>query len=434
MDNKLITPRKLAGFMELEPQKQIVFDNMLAKIRKVYEKNSFLPLDTPILELSEVLLAKSGGEIDKEVYHFTKGSTDICMRYDLTVPLARFVSMNFDKLNFPYRRFQMGKVFRGEKPQRGRFREIYQCDIDIIGNENLPICADSECIKVGYEIFEELNFEPIIELSNRNILFGYIEDIGFVEKRNDILTALDKIDKIGVENLKEMLLEIGVDKENTTKLVELTSLCGPFDTIIEKIQNLSTNEIYVKDVNELKELNSYLKAMQIPEDSYVLKLGVIRGQNYYTGTVIEIRLKGYENLGVVCGGGRYDNLASYFTNKHLPGVGISIGLTRIFDILDYQNLLDLNFSPIDLMIIPLGDTKANCMELLFYFRKNNITCEVAYEDKSFKSKLKDANKRNIPYILIVGEDEVKNNAYAFKNMASSQQETLTKEEILNKLK
>ena len=429
-EQKIIKPRKLSGFMELQPKDQLVFDNMLDQIKSVYLKHNFLPLDTPVLELSEILLAKSGGEIDKEVYRFTKGDTDICMRYDLTVPLARFVAMHNETLHYPFKRFQIGKVYRGERAQKGRFREFVQCDADIIGNGELSLVADGECLKMVDEVFEKLGLDIVNQVSNRNILFGYIEGLGYQTITKQILTILDKISKIGKDNAKEELSKLNIKMQDIAKLIEIIEKRGNFDEILPKIEKLSTNQTFLKGVSELKEVYSYAKNMGINQNKILFDLSIIRGQDYYTGTVFEAIIPSHKEFGTVCGGGRYDNLASYFSEKNFPGVGLSIGFTRLFDLLMANNMLKANHSTnIDLQIIPLGNTLSECLQLQQYFSQQ-LQCEVAYENRSFKAKMKDANKQNIPYILIVGEDEIKNQIYALKNMANSTQQNLSKEDCL----
>lgn len=433
-DKKLIIPRKLSGFMELKPYKQILLDEMIDKIKKVYQKNGFLPLDTPVLELSEILFAKSGNSIDKEVYHFTKGDTDICMRYDLTVPLARFVAMNSDTLSFPFKRYQIGKVYRGERAQKGRFREFIQCDADIVGVDELPVVADAECLKIVEQVFSALNLDIIIRISNRNILFGICEGLGYKEQTQEILIVLDKIDKIGKENVLEELDKIGVSKKHQQQILNVTLQRGQFEKVISNIENLVDNETYQKGINELKELYLYLSSMSVDENKFVLDLSIIRGQNYYTGTVFEAVLPSHPEFGTVCGGGRYDNLAGYFTEKKLPGVGLSIGLTRLFDLLDQNDMLpEYSLTNLDLQIIPLGDTLLDCLKLQNFLQKDLI-CEVNYDNRSFKSKMKEANKRQIPYIIVVGENEVKEQKFSLKNMISGEQVLLDKKDISNYIK
>ena len=428
--NKLITPRKLSGFMELDPPKQLLFDKMVEKIKNVYSKSGFMPLDTPVLEYSEILLAKSGGSIDKELYAFKKGDTDICMRYDLTVPLARYVAMNVNTLSFPFKRYQIGKVYRGEKAQKGRFREFYQCDADIIGLEELPLVADAECLSIVDKVFKSLGLKVVIHVSNRNVLFGYCEALGAEDKTQDILVILDKINKIGKDNAIAELKNLGVNEENCQKLIDITLKCGNFDAVLSQIENLSDNDTYQKGVNEIKEVYTYLKALGVDESCYLLDLGIIRGQNYYTGTVFEAMMPEHPEFLTVCGGGRYDNLAGYFTDKKLPGVGLSIGLTRLFDLLDNAGMLEeVKPTNFDLQIIPMGETICQCLKLKNYF-ENFLVCDVNYENRSFKAKMKEANRKKVPFIIIVGENEVKSNNYSLKNMYTGEQYNLSKEECL----
>ena len=432
-EQKIIKPRKLSGFMELQPKDQLIFDNMINQIKSVYLKHCFLPLDTPVLELSEILLAKSGGEIDKEVYRFTKGDTDICMRYDLTVPLARFVAMHSETLHYPFKRFQIGKVYRGERAQKGRFREFVQCDADIIGNGELSLVADGECLKMVDEVFEKLGLDIVNQVSNRNVLFGYVEGLGYQNETKQILTILDKINKIGKENAVEELAKLNIKTEDISKLIEIISKKGNFDEILPKIEKLSENPTFLKGIAQLKEVYSYVKAMGINENKILLDLSIIRGQDYYTGTVFEAIIPSHKEFGTVCGGGRYDNLTSYFSEKQFPGVGLSIGFTRLFDLLMSNNMLNETSSTnIDLLIIPLGQTMNECLKLQQYFSKQ-ILCEIAYENRSFKAKMKDANKQNIPFVLIVGENEIENQQYALKNMQNSTQQNLSKEDCLSEI-
>ncbi len=434
-NNNIITPRKLPGFMELLPAKQAIFDEMAEKIKSVYKQFAFSPLDTPVLELSEILLAKSGGDIDKELYAFSKGDTNICMRYDLTVPLARFVAMNSEFIEFPFKRYQIGKVYRGEKAQKGRFREFYQCDADIIGLETLPLIADAECLNIADKIFDKLGFKIVNHISNRNILFGYCEDLGVGDKTIDILIILDKLSKIGEKNAKEELYELGIESEKAEKLIYIASLCGEFEETLKKLSPLSQNQTFVQGIEDLKEIYSYLQAYKIPKENYCLDVGIIRGHNYYTGTVFEVNISNHPEFGAVCAGGRYDNLATYYTDKKMPGVGLSIGLTRLFDLLDKNDMLPtLERRNVDVQIIPLGDTLLHSLTLQSYFQDNGIICEINYDNRSFKGKLKEANKRNLPYIIVVGENEVNSLKYSFKDMRMGTQELLSKEECLNVLK
>lgn len=427
---KLIKPRILSGFMELSPNKQLIFDGMIEKIKRVYQESCFMPLDTPVLELSEILLAKSGGEIDKEVYHFTKGDTNICMRYDLTVPLARYVSMNSENISFPFKRYQIGKVYRGERAQRGRFREFVQCDGDIVGLDQLPIAADGECVFLIDKIFKQLDIDIVNHISNRNILVGYCRELSLQDKTKEVLTLLDKVNKIGKDGVEKELENLGIDKKTSDKLLYIISLQGDFQEVLEKLAPLSKDEIFVEGLRQLQELYQYIQAYQIDKKNYSLDISIIRGQDYYTGTVFEASIPSHPEFGTVCGGGRYDNLAGYFSQKKMPGVGLSIGLTRLFDLLDKNNMLPA-CPPTNttLQIIPLGDYLVECFKLQSYFSKY-LNCEVNYENRSFKAKMKEAGKKQIPYILIVGEEEVERQLYTLKNMALGEQFKLSKEDCL----
>lgn len=431
-EQKIITPRKLAGFWELAPEKEILFEQMQNKIKKVFERNCFVPLDTPVLELSEILLAKSGGDLDKELYSFTKGSTSMCMRYDFTVPLARYVASNCNEMEFPFKRYQIGKNYRGEKPQKGRWREFYQCDADIIGSETLPLVADAECVKLYLDCFKELEYDVVVQISNRNILFGLIEDCMDSDKANDIIVLLDKVDKIGRENAKLSLIDLGISEGNADKYLSAVSIKGRFFEIKQQLQTLSNNQTFLKAIAELEEVEKYLEAFGCDKDNYIYNVGIIRGHNYYTGTVFEVFLKDRPDFPALGGGGRYENLAGYFTERKLPGVGMSIGLTRLFDLFDQNGLLpEIKKSNIQLYIIPLGDYTKECVNLCEFFRENEIKAEVAYSEKSFKSKMKEADRREIPYVLVVGENEVNSKTYSLKNMTTGEQSNLSKEDCVN---
>ena len=428
--NKKILPRKLAGFWELEPEKEVVFENMVDKIKSVFATHCFLPLDTPVMELSEILLAKSGGEIDKEIYRFVKGSTDACLRYDLTVPLARFVAMNENTLNFPFKRYAVGKVYRGERPQKGRLREFYQCDADIIGDGSLSLVNDAECVKLYADIFDKLEIPVCVEVSNRKVLYGLVRELGAEEKFNDIAIILDKLDKIGEEEVVSLLKDLSLSDAACKKLVNLVSLCGN-EEILAKAEKLATDEMFLTGLSELKEVCRYLKAMGVSEEKFKINLAIIRGHNYYTGTVFEAYLIGKRQLGAVGGGGRYDDLAGYFTERKLPGVGMSIGMSRLFNLLDSENMLaGEEIKPVKVAIIPLGETLEKSLETCAKLQTEGVKAEVFAEEKSFKAKMKQAGKMGVPYVIILGEDEVKNNVFALKDMTKGEQQTLTYDKLL----
>lgn len=437
MENKRVEPRTLSGFMELLPQDQIKFNQMLETIRKTYELYGFLPQETPIIESSEVLLAKAGGETEKQIYSFKKGDKDLSLRFDLTVPLAKYVAQYYNELTFPYRRYQIGKVFRGERAQKGRYREFYQCDIDIIGDGKLSIINDAEIPSIIYTTFKNLGFSNfVIKINNRKILNGLFDELEISEKMTDILIIIDKLEKIGAQAVKEELLKIGVIEEKIEKIEEFLNISGNTDEKIKKLKDLNfASEIYQNGIEELEEVIKYVRLFNIPEENFVIDLTIARGLDYYTGTVYETNLKGYESIGSVCSGGRYENLAGYYTKKNLPGVGISIGLTRLFYNLKELGLLKTDKKSISKVdIITMGIGVENAVEISNLLREKNIPNEIYKEDSKTKAKFSYANNLDIPYVIVIGEDEKEKGVYTLKDMTTGEQETLTKEEVLEKIK
>jgi len=434
-----VEPKTLAGFMELLPKEQVIFNHMKDTIRASYEKFGFLPLDTPIIEYSEVLLAKAGGETEKQIYRFNKGDTDLSLRFDLTVPLAKFVAQNLYNLSYPFRRYQIGKVFRGERPQKGRYREFYQCDIDIIGDGELSILNDAEIPSIIYTTFKNLGFDNFtIRVNNRKILGGFFLELGYEDKISDILRIIDKVEKIGLETVKEILIEMEITESNVDKIIDFISIKGSTTEVIKKLKELNiTNELFNLGVTELETVSNNVEAFGLPKENYKIDLTIARGLDYYTGTVYETVLNDYPQIGSVCSGGRYDNLAEFYTTKKLPGVGISIGLTRLFYQLkeaDLLNIIEKSISKV--MIIPMTEDIKPCIELATKLRNNNINTEIYYNEKSLKGKFNYANKLEIPYVIVVGEDEIKTNTLAIKNMITGEQVSVNNNinEILKVLK
>jgi len=431
-----VKPRTLAGFVELMPQDQILFNKVSDKIRNSYERFGFVPLDTPILEYSDVLLAKAGGETEKQIYRFNKGDTDLSMRFDLTVPLAKYVAMHAGELAFPFRRYQIGKVFRGERTQKGRFREFYQADIDIIGDEALSLVADAELVSVIYTTFRELGFSDFtIRINNRKILNGLFAALNLKEKAVDILRIIDKIEKIGEDAVAEMLREIEIPNTSINTILSFLKLNG---TNEEKLNKMERFEIACEEfscgVCELKEVINLVKGFGVPEGNYIIDTTIARGLDYYTGTVYETILNDYKEIGSVCSGGRYENLAEYYTNKHLPGVGISIGLSRLFYKLEEAGVISSNeATTAKVMVIPMTEDMSYALQIATDLRKAGINTEVNYTRKSVKSMLNYANRLKVPYVIFVGEDEIKNKLYTIKNMTSGEQETISLEGIIAKL-
>ena len=419
-------PRTLPGFMELLPQDQILFNQIKETIQKNYEKFGFLPLDTPIIEDSKVLLAKAGGETEKQIYRFNKGDNDLSLRFDLTVPLAKYVAKNYGSLAFPFRRYQIGKVYRGERQQKGRYREFYQCDIDIIGDGELSIINDAELPNVIYNTFKELGFgEFTICINNRKILNGLFESLNLSEEASDILRIIDKIEKIGKEAVIEELQKLNIEQEEIDKIMSFIAIDGSNDEKLKALNELGiVSEKFEKGLEELTEVVKYMRIFGIPEQNFKIDLTIARGLDYYTGTVYETFLNEYKNLGSICSGGRYENLAEYYTDKKLPGVGISIGLTRLFYQLSEIGLIKSDKKAIsDVLVISMTDNFEYVSKVAKKLRDEGKNVQVYYEDKKVKAKFKYADKLEIPYTVVIGDDEVESGSYSLKNMLTGEQES-----------
>ncbi|MDD2445356.1 MAG: histidine--tRNA ligase [Clostridia bacterium] len=408
--------RTLSGFMELLPQKQIIFNQMKDKIISVFKLNGLAPMDTPVLEYSDVLLAKAGGETEKQIYQFNKGSTDLCMRFDLTVPFAKYVSLYQNELTFPFRRYQVGKVFRGERAQKGRFREFYQCDIDIIDNEKLSLHSDAECIDILSQVYDALEQPILIKVNNRKIINGLLENFKLTEKTTEILILLDKKSKLD----KELFLaEFNKITPMASEIIEILNSDTP-----QKLAEFNiTNKTFLQGISEIQTIFKILQLLEV-KNEIIFDLFTIRGLAYYTGTVFEAFLKNIPEQSSVSGGGRYDNLTESFSNKGFYGVGISIGLTRLFDLLDKNNLLEFSkTTTTTLALIPLTNIQEltnHCYGLSKQLKNNGINTEVLYFEKTFKNKLNYANKKKIPFIIVVGDDEIQNGSYSLKNMETGE--------------
>jgi len=429
---KKIPTKVLSGFMELLPCEQILFNRIKNNIQKVYEKFGFLPIDTPLIERSEILLAKAGGETEKQIYRFKKGENDLSLRFDLTVPLARYVSQHYNDLIFPFRRYQIGKVYRGERAQKGRFREFYQCDADIIGDGKLSVKNDAEMAIVIYEIFANLEFADFtIKLNNRKILSGFFEGLKIKNKTTDIFRIIDKLDKIGKTQIKKELSSLNLSNANIEAIFEFINIRGESSEIFKKLKSLKINsKLFKTGVEELEEIIKYIKYFKIPDKNYEIDISIARGLDYYTGTVYETILNDYPNIGSVCSGGRYDNLAEYYINKKLPGVGISIGLTRLFHQLSEANIIDnKEKNNIKALIAPMTDNMEIPFKIAYILRVNNISAQIYFEDVKFKKKMNYADKQGIPYVIIVGEDEIKENKYTLKDMKTGKQTKVKIEKI-----
>lgn len=431
-----VTPKIMSGFMELLPEDQILFNEIVDKIRKSYEKFGFLPIDTPILESSEVLLAKAGGETEKQIYRFKKGENDISLRFDLTVPFARYVSMRYNDLVFPFKRYQIGKVYRGERPQKGRYREFYQCDVDVIG-ENISVMYDAEMIEVIYNTFKELDFGKFkVRINNRKLLNGLFTYLNLESKSVEVLRIIDKLEKIGKDEVKNELEKISITEDKINKILEFVNIKGTNDEIISLLGGLNIeNETFNKGLEEIKQVLDMVK-ISVPEDYYVIDLTIARGLDYYTGTIYETTLNDYPSLGSVCSGGRYDNLTDYYIDKPLSGVGISIGLTRLFYQLKEAKIISSSAKTLTkVLVIPFKKENLKyAKEVASYLRDENIICDVYYEDKNLKQKFKYANRLGIPYVCILGEDEEKQGLVTIKNMKTGMQNKVKLSEMTKEIK
>ena len=436
MSKDIVRPSILPGFMELIPEEQILFNEMLDTIRKNYEKFGFLPIDTPVIEKSEVLLAKGGGETEKQIYRFEKGSTDMSLRFDLTVPLARYVAQYYSDLNFPFRRYQIGKVYRGERNQKGRFREFYQCDIDIVGNNTLDIKNDAEIPSIIYSTFKDLGFDSFtIKINNRKVLKGFFESLNIADSTY-VLRAVDKLDKIGIDGVEKELVELELSEDVVESIKQFIEIKGSNSEVISKLKDLNIdNDLFKEGLEELEVVVEYVDLFGVSEENYKIDLTIARGLDYYTGTVYETFLDDYESIGSVCSGGRYEDLANHYTKQKLPGVGISIGLTRLFYQLRESNIIETKKTSItDVLVIPMKGFETDGVKVVNELRNNNIYAGVYLDSGKIGKKFNYADKLNIPYVIVVGEEEVNKKEYQLKDMKTGDQESFTIEDIISKLK
>ena len=434
-----IKPRTLSGFMELQPDKQVQMDKMRAVLAETYARYGFTPLDTPAIEAAEVLLAKGGGETEKQIYRFTKGESDLALRFDLTVPLAKYVAANYGQLTFPFRRYQIGKVWRGERAQRGRFREFYQADIDIIGDGALDILNEAEIPAIIYDTFTRLGLHRFrIRVNNRKVLNGFFAILGLSEQAGDVLRTIDKLDKIGADKVRALLTDTcGVTAEQADEILRFIACPGTSaDKLAFLEQYRGRNETFDTGLDELRTVVGYLPAFGVPEENFELDLTIARGLDYYTGTVYETVLLDHPEVGSICSGGRYDDLAGYYTNKSLPGVGISIGLTRLFYILQEQNMISdaVLTAPADVLILPMTDDLSAAVSLASMLRTGGLRVQLYSERKKFKAKIGYADKLGIPFVIFLGEDEIAQNVCALKNMDTGVQEAVTQAAALETIR
>ncbi len=429
----IIKPRTLSGFMELLPGKQAQFERIMEILRRTYSSYGFAALDTPAIEDAQILLAKGGGETEKQIYRFQKGDSDLALRFDLTVPLAKYVALHYNELAFPFRRYQISKVYRGERAQRGRFREFYQADIDIIGDGKLDILNDAEIPAIIYKVFRGFGLERFqIRVNNRKILTGFYSMLDLSEKSGDIMRTVDKLDKIGAEKVRALLInECEISEDKADEILKFIAIRGTNAEVLAALEGYcGKNEVFDLGVTELKTVTANLSAFGVPEANFAVDLTIARGLDYYTGTVYETTLLDHPEIGSVCSGGRYDNLAGYYIDKPLPGVGISIGLTRLFYVLDEQGLLnpELPTSPCDALVLPMTENTAAAVALAESLRASGLRVQLYGENKKFKQKMSYADKLGVPYAVLLGDDEIAAGKCSVKNMRSGEQQLLTAQE------
>jgi len=420
-----IKPRTLSGFMELSPRRQLQFDRIRDTLAQVYRLYGFGPLDTPAVEAAEVLLAKGGGETEKQIYRFTKGDSDLALRFDLTVPLAKYAALYYNELAFPFRRYQIGKVYRGERAQRGRFREFYQADIDIVGDGKLDILNEAEIPSVIYRAFTSLGLQRFkIRVNNRKVLGGLFDQMGLGEKSGDVMRTVDKLEKIGPEKTAGILTgELGMAEKDAQELLTLLQAKDPMAALAPY---QGQNPLLDQGMEELAAVTRYMEDFGVPASHFMIDLTIARGLDYYTGTVYETVMLDHPEIGSICSGGRYDNLAEYYTDKQLPGVGISIGLTRLFYVLEEQGMLNDQPAPApaDALLLPMTADLGPAAALATQLRGQGLRVQLYTEQKKFKAKMAYADKIGVPYVLFLGEDEIAAGAVSIKDMQSGQQKTL----------
>ncbi|MGM9589962.1 MAG: histidine--tRNA ligase [Faecousia sp.] len=435
----IIKPRTLSGFMELLPAKQVRFEKMVEILRSTYASYGFAPLDTPVIEDAQILLAKGGGETEKQIYRFQKGDSDLALRFDLTVPLAKYVALHCNELAFPFRRFQISKVYRGERAQRGRFREFYQADIDIIGDGKLDVLNEAEIPAIIYKVFRGFGLSRFqIRVNNRKILNGFYGMLGLSEKSGEIMRTVDKLDKIGAEKVKNILLDDGgLTQDQADEILAFIAIQGTNAQVLSALEGYQgRNEIFDMGLEELKAVTANLAAFGVPEANFAVDLTIARGLDYYTGTVYETTLLDHPEIGSVCSGGRYDNLAGYYIDKALPGVGISIGLTRLFYVLDEQGLLnpELPSAPADVLVLPMTADAAPAIAVAEAIRAEGLRVQLYCEQKKFKQKMAYANKLEVPFAVLLGEDEISEGICSVKNMRTGEQVKLAPKEAAAHIK
>jgi len=426
--------------MELLPRDQIAFQSMLDRIRAVYERFGFLPVETPVMELSEVLLTKSGGETERQVYFLQSTGAlqagmsegelpELALRFDLTVPMARYVAEHEHQLSFPFRRYQIQRVYRGERAQRGRFREFYQCDIDVVGKDQLSVRYDAEMPAVISAVFSELDIGAFtVQLNNRKLMRGFLEGLGVIEPERQalVLREVDKLDKRGREHVSAALAGegIGLAADAIERLLAFVHIrsSGHQDALARLDALGQGSATFNEGIAELREVLQLIHAFGVPESHYALNLSIARGLDYYTGTVYETTLNDYPQIGSICSGGRYEDLASHYSKSRLPGVGISIGASRLFWQLREAGLLDTGSSTVQVMVSQLDEARMpRYLELASMLRSAGINTEVQMEPRKLAKQLQYADRAGIRFVVMLGEDEDARGVVAVKDMRKQEQ-------------
>ncbi|MDP9195362.1 MAG: histidine--tRNA ligase [Pseudomonadota bacterium] len=445
----MITPRTPSGIMELLPRQQVAFQDMLDTIRRVYESFGFLPVETPAFEMTDVLLTKEGGETEKQVYFVqSTGSLaqgekpDMALHFDLTVPLARYVAQYERDLAFPFRRYQIQRSYRGERPQKGRFREFYQCDVDIIGKDSLPLSCDTEMPAILYQAFTALKIGAFrINTNNRKLLSGLFEGFGIApgEKQQAALRAIDKLDKVGKDGVRKALVEegAGLDLPRADALLDLVTAEGSNDDTLKALEKTGIDNLtFQQGLQELKEFLAGAMALGVPDTVLRVNLSIARGLDYYTGMVYEVLLDDLPNFGSVGSGGRYENLAGQYTRSSLPGVGISIGATRLFAaLLELGRFGDNEIpSPTQVLVTFMDPAlSGEYLKLAADLRAQGINTETYPEPAKLAKQIKHADRLGIPFVAMIGSDEMAAGTVTLKDMRQGTQETLPRTALAGRI-
>lgn len=420
---KIVKPSTIAGVMELLPEDQLAFDKMKNIIEETYKKFQFLPIDTPVIEKNEILFAKGGGETEKQIYEIASETRDMSLRFDLTVPLARYVAEHFADLNFPFKRYHIAKVYRGERNQKGRYREFYQCDIDIIGHNNLAIANDAIPPRVIYEIFNKLDTPDVtFRINNRKLLNGFLNAMD-IRDTTDVLRLIDKKDKIGIENTRKELLDL-VDDEKADKILAFIGSDLANEELLEKLTDFVDNDLYREGLDELKTVYTYMIHLGIPDTNVKIDPSITRGLDYYTGTVYETFINGYESIGSVSSGGRYETLAANFSKQSLPGVGMSIGLTRLFYQLKEIGLVNEKEARLtEILVTPMSDEENfYAIDILNKLHEQGKRADIYLEGGKLKKKFSYADKVGVKYAYIIGQAEREERKVSVRNMETGDQD------------